>query len=214
MAETRPDTPHTFELPVPPPLPGGLLGWYFKAMIAFAGASTAVIVGVMLVQIVARYGFNASLIWAEELCRYILVWQTFLLIGIAYHQGELAILDLLSGHVSPKMRFVIRLLVYIPVAWFLYLLIVHGIANANRFSRQTIPALDFIWNSLTGKPAGLTVFWIYIAAPVGCIILMAHLVFGLIDEGRRAFGGNGRADTNGTDTNGTDKNGTDKGRAA
>lgn len=191
MAQTQADSPLGLEVPVAPPPPGGLLGWYFKAMIAFAGVSTAVVVGVMLVQIVARYGFNSSLIWAEELCRYILVWQTFLLIGIAYHQGELAILDMLTGKVSPKVRFLIRAIVYAPVAFFLYLLIKHGLVNAGRFSRQTIPALDFIWTSLTGKPAGLTVFWIYIAAPVGCAILLMHLVFGLIDEARRAFGSRG-----------------------
>lgn len=189
MAEPMTAQPPGLDVPVPPPPPGGILGIYFKTLIFFAGASTAVIVGVMLVQIVARYGFNSSLIWAEELCRYILVWQTFLLIGIAYHQGELAILDLLSGHVSPKVRFAIRLIAYIPVGYFLYLLVQHGIVNANRFSRQTIPAIDFIWTSITGKPAGLTVFWIYVAAPVGCAILLLHLLFGLIDEGRRAFGG-------------------------
>jgi len=173
----------------PPPPPGGLLGVYFKALIAFAGASTAVVVAIMLVQIVARYVFNSSLIWAEELCRYILVWQTFLLIGIAYHQGELAILDMLSGRVPPKMRFLIRLVVYIPVAIFLYLMIQHGLVHAGRYTRQVIPAVDFIWTSLTGHPAGVTVFWIYVSVPVGCAILLLHLVFGLFDEARRAFGG-------------------------
>ena len=185
MAQT--ETP-AFAAPVAPPPPGGLIGWYFRALVFLAGASTLMIVAIMLVQIIARYVFNSSLIWAEELCRYILVWQTFLLIGIAYHQGELAILDMLTGHVSRRVRFFIRLIVYIPVAFFLYLLIKHGIVHAGRFSRQTIPAIDFIWTSLTGKPAGLTVFWIYVAAPVGCAILLAHLVFGLIDEARRAFG--------------------------
>lgn len=188
MTDTKAETPTGFVVPVPPPLPGGLLGLYFKALIFFAGASTAVVVGVMLVQIVARYGFNSSLIWAEELCRYILVWQTFLLIGVAYHQGELAILDVLSSSVSARTRFFIRLIAYVPVAYFLYLLVRHGIVNANRFSHQTIPAIDFIWTSLTGKPAGLTIFWIYVAAPLGCAILLAHLVLGLVDEGRRAFG--------------------------
>lgn len=171
----------------PRPHPGGLLGYYFKAMVVFAGISTGVIVAIMLVQIVARYVFNSSLIWAEEMCRYILVWQTFLLIGIAYHQGELAILDLLDKHVRPRMRFLIRLTVYLPVLFFLYLLVKHGIVHAERFSRQTIPALDFLWTSLTGKPAGATVFWIYVAVPVGCSILIAHLVLGLVDEARRAF---------------------------
>lgn len=176
------------EVPVPPPPPGGLLGVYFRFMIGFAGVSTGIVVAIMLVQIVARYIFNSSLIWAEELCRYILVWQTFLLIGIAYHQGELAILDILSGHVSPKVRLALRLMAYIPVAFFLVLLIQHGIVHAGRFSRQTIPAIDFIWTSLTGHGAGLTVFWIYVAVPVGCTILLLHLAFGLIDEVRRAFG--------------------------
>ena len=178
---------YNFEVPVARPPPGGLLGWYFKAMVAFAGVSMGVIVTIMLVQIVARYVFNSSLIWAEELCRYILVWETFLLIGIAYHQGELAILDLLSGHVSPKVRLVLRTLVYIPVGFFLFLLIKHGLVHASRFAHQTIPALDFIWTSLTGKPAGLTVFWIYVSVPVGCAILLLHLVFGLIDDARSAF---------------------------
>jgi len=176
------------EVPTPPPPPGGLLGGYFRVMIGFAGVSTGIIVAIMLVQIVARYIFNSSLIWAEELCRYILVWQTFLLIGIAYHQGELAILDILSGHVSPRVRLALRLLAYIPVAWFLILLIQHGIVHAGRFSRQTIPAIDFIWTSITGHGAGLTVFWIYVAVPVGCSILLLHLIFGMIDEIRRAFG--------------------------
>ena len=169
------------------PYSGGLIGCYFKAMIAVAGLSTATVVVIMLVQIIARYVFNSSLIWAEELCRYILVWETFLLIGIAYQQGELAILDIIDNYVRPKTRFIIRFIVYIPVFFFLFMLIKYGIINAERFSRQTIPAIDFIWMSMTGKPAGLTVFWIYIAAPVGCAILAAHLIFGLIDEGRRAF---------------------------
>jgi TRAP-type C4-dicarboxylate transport system permease small subunit len=167
--------------------PGGLLGLYFKAMVVCAGVGTALIVGIMLVQIVARYGLNASLIWAEELCRYILIWQTFLLIGIAYHQGELAILDILDKRVGPRVRFLIRFVVYIPVLFFLHLLIKHGIVHAERFSRQTIPAIDFLWTSLTGEPAGLTVFWIYVAVPVGCFILVGHLLLGLVDEARRAF---------------------------
>ncbi len=171
----------------PPPMPQtGLLGLYFRVMVFLAGASMGVIVTIMLVQIVARYVFNASLIWAEEMCRYILVWQTFLLIGIAYHQGELVILDLL-GKTSARIRFVIRVLITIPVAWFLILLIQHGWVHAGRFTRQTIPAVDFIWTSLTGHGAGLTVFWIYVSVPVGCTILLLHFVAGLIDDGRKAF---------------------------
>src|SRR6187200_260421 len=62
-----------------------ILVWYRNAMRLFAGTSMLAIVVIMIVQVFARYVLNASLIWAEELCRYVLIWQSFLLIGIAYH---------------------------------------------------------------------------------------------------------------------------------
>jgi TRAP-type C4-dicarboxylate transport system permease small subunit len=175
------------ETNAPAPDPGGLAGAYLKAMMVVAGSSMAAILAIMLVQIVARYVFNASLIWAEELCRYILIWQTFLLIGIAYHKGELVVLDMLGSKLGPRARLVIRFLVSLPVLFFLYLLIRAGWAHAVRFNAQTIPALDFIWTSLTGKPAQLPVFWVYVSVPVGCAILLGHLVVGLADEIRRAM---------------------------
>jgi TRAP-type C4-dicarboxylate transport system permease small subunit len=136
----------------------------------------------MIVQVFARYVLNASLIWAEELCRYILIWQSFLLIGIAYHQGELIVLDVLSGRVSPAVRFLIRLLVALPVCYFLYLMVRHGLVFARRFSAQTIPAIDFIWMSLVGQPAHLPIFWVYVSVPLGCAILLIHILAGLVSD--------------------------------
>jgi TRAP-type C4-dicarboxylate transport system permease small subunit len=156
--------------------------WYLNAMRLFAGTSMLAIVVIMVVQVFARYVLNASLIWAEELCRYILVWQSFLLIGVAYHQGELIVLDVLSTRVSPTVRFLIRLLVALPVCYFLYLMVRHGIVNAGRFKAQTIPAIDFIWTSLVGKPAHVPIFWIYVSVPVGCAILLIHILAGLVGD--------------------------------
>jgi TRAP-type C4-dicarboxylate transport system permease small subunit len=153
-----------------------------------AGTSMLAIVVIMVVQVFARYVLNASLIWAEELCRYILIWQSFLLIGIAYHQGELVALDLLSGKVTPAVRFLIRLLVTLPVCYFLYLMVRHGIVYAGRFQAQTIPAIDFIWTSLFGRPAHLPIFWVYVSVPVGCAILLVHVVAGLVGEALAVFG--------------------------
>src|SRR5262245_66648898 len=100
---------------------------YLRVMRFLAGTSMLAIVVIMIVQVIARYVFNASLIWAEELCRYILVWQSFLLIGIAYHQGELIVLDVLSTRLAPATRFLIRLIVTLPVCYFLFLMVQHGI---------------------------------------------------------------------------------------
>ncbi len=158
------------------------LVWYYRIMRFLAGTSMLAIVVIMIVQVIARYVFNASLIWAEEVCRYILIWQSFLLIGVAYHQGELIVLDMLPAKLSPSLRLLIRLIVALPVCYFLYLMVRHGIVHAGRFSAQTIPAIDFIWTSLVGKPAHVPVFWVYVSVPIGCAILLAHIVAGLANE--------------------------------
>src|SRR5262245_21336546 len=175
---------HTTDAPVAPQGPL-VLTWYRNAMRFVAGTSMLAIVVIMIVQVFARYVLNASLIWAEELCRYILVWQSFLLIGIAYLQGELIILDVLSTRVSPMARLAIRVLVSIPVCYFLYLMVRHGLVYAGRFSAQTIPAIDFIWTSLFGRPAALPIFWVYVSVPIGCAILLIHIVASLLVD---AFG--------------------------
>jgi TRAP-type C4-dicarboxylate transport system permease small subunit len=158
------------------------LSLYGRVMRFLAGTSMLAIVVIMIVQVFARYVLNASLIWAEELCRYILIWQSFLLIGIAYQQGELIVLDMLSGKLSPSVRFLIRLLVSLPVCYFLYLMVRHGIVYAGRFQAQTIPAIDFIWTSLVGKPAHVPIFWVYVSVPVGCAILLVHFAAGLASD--------------------------------
>lgn len=176
-----------FEAPAARKDPGGLVGAYLKFMTALAGLSMGAVITIMITQVIARYVFNASLIWAEELCRYILVWQTFLFIGVAYHYGELAILDILSNLVGPRMRLLIRTLVALPVMYFLFLLIQTGLVHASRFKRQTIPAIDFIWTSLTGAPAHLPVFWIYVSVPIGCGILLVHFALSLLDDARHVL---------------------------
>lgn len=173
-----------FEAPAPVKVPGGIVGIYIRFMTILAGLSMGAVITIMITQVIARYVFNSSLIWAEELCRYILVWQTFLFIGIAYHYGELAILDVISPLVSPRMRLLIRTIVTLPVIYFLFLLIQTGLVHASRFKAQNIPAIDFIWTSLTGAPAHLPVFWIYVSVPIGCAILLIHLVISLLADAR------------------------------
>jgi len=160
----------------PQSVPTTLFNGYERAIKFLAGTSMGLIVIIMVVQVIARYVFNASLIWAEELCRYILLWQTFLFIGYAYHRGELVILDLFSTRVSPRVYMAIRYLTAIPVTIFLYMIIESGIGHALRFQAQMIPAIDFIWMSITGDELKVPVFWIYVAVPLGCSILLLHFL--------------------------------------
>jgi TRAP-type C4-dicarboxylate transport system permease small subunit len=174
-------TPEAAAAPADAPHP--LIAAYDGIMRFLAGSSMLLITVIMLVQVVARYGFNASLIWAEELCRYILIWQTFLFISMAFRQGELVAVDILTLVMPPKALYALRLLVAVPIAFFLILMVKHGYDFAGRFTRQTIPAVDFIWMSIAGRPAGLTVIWIYMSVA----LLLIHFLISLFVDGKALF---------------------------
>lgn len=163
-----------------------VINWYERAIRAIAAVSMAVIVVVMVVQVVARYLFNSSLIWAEEFCRYLLIWQTFLFVGLAYERGELVCVEVVPLMFRPRPRAILKAITTIPVLIFLWLMITNGADYAGRFGNQTIPALDFIWMSLFGTEAGVSIFWVYISVTVGCSLLALHMIAGVIVDWRAA----------------------------
>jgi TRAP-type C4-dicarboxylate transport system permease small subunit len=160
--------------------------WFLATIEAIGGIGMLVIVVVIAMQVVMRYVFNASLIWAEELCRYILVWMTFLLIGVAFHRGELVAIDLVTGALPPRWRFAVKLMATIPVLIFLGILVFYGFRFASRMGIQTLPAIDFIYSAITRSDdtADVSVFWLYASVPAGCALLFAHILVSLVLEAR------------------------------
>jgi TRAP-type C4-dicarboxylate transport system permease small subunit len=165
----------------------GAIGWYNRILDSLAALLMGAIVVIMVVQVFARYVLNDSLIWAEELCRYLLIWITFLFIGIAFQRGEFIAIDVLPQALTPRWRFVLKLLVTIPVLIFLWLMVTNGYAHATRFSAQTIPAIDFIWSSLTGARANVPIVWVYISVPIGSALLILHMIVSLVFDARDVF---------------------------
>ncbi len=167
----------------------GPLGWYVRAMRVLAGTSMLTIVVIMTTQVVARYVFNASLIWAEELCRVLLVWQTFLFVGLAYQRGELVAVDVLPELLRPKLRLALKIVVSIPVLAFLWLMAVNGYDYASRFHNQVIPAVDFISMSVSGEGLGVSVFWVYVSVCVGSALLGLHVLASIVGDALEVLAG-------------------------
>ncbi|MBI1291377.1 TRAP transporter small permease subunit [bacterium] len=155
-------------------------GIYARTIESLAGVSMAIILVVMIAQVAARYLFSGSLIWAEELCRYLLLWQTFLLLGVAYQRGEFVMLDLLPYMLSPRARLILKCVTAVPILIFLVVIVDQGFDYASRFDRQKIPALDFIWSSITGNNAGVSVKWVYVSVPIGAALLTLHIMADLV----------------------------------
>lgn len=164
-----------------PPLPR-VIGWYVATIRVIAGTSMMTIVAIMVTQVIARYVFNASLIWAEEVCRNLLIWQTFLFVGYAFHKGELIVVDVVPMLLRPWPRLLMKAVMMIPVLIFLGYMVWYGYDYASRFRNQVIPAVGFISGALTGTPVSLSVKWVYVSVSVGSGLLALHVIGNLIWE--------------------------------
>jgi len=168
---------------------GALLGIYEQSIRFLAGCMMTAIVVIMITQVTARYVFGSSLIWAEELCRYILIWMTFLLLGMSYRRGEFITLEMLPAVVSVTARRVVRIVMAVPTLVFLAMMVWAGWNYSSRFGNQTIPALDFIWTSLRGEPLQLSIRWVYVSVSVGCGLLFVHILIDAILSFRQILRG-------------------------
>lgn len=112
---------------------------------------------VMLLQVVLRYVFVAPLSWAEEVCRYLFVWTSFLSIGYCFRLGKVLAVDALYSKLPFKFRRVIdvvaTILTFGLFAFFFYRSI-HIVAAIDR-SGQVSSALE------------VPMKYVYLAAPVG-----------------------------------------------
>ncbi|PWV97107.1 TRAP-type C4-dicarboxylate transport system permease small subunit [Hoeflea marina] len=172
-----------------PGLGYAIVSAYERAMRFAAGSMMATIVIIMITQVTARYVFNSSLIWAEELCRYILIWMTFLLLGMSYQKGEFISLEMLPETLSLTARRVTRIVMSVPTLFFLALMTWAGWTYAARFDNQTIPALDFIWESIAGGTLNISIRWVYVSVSVGSALLFLHIFVDLLLRAGRLWRG-------------------------
>ena len=79
----------------------------------------AIMITIMVVittmEVVRRYIFGLSFIWAEELVKFMLVAVTFLGGPAAYRAGGLAFLDLVVSHIGEKGRKVISIFINVVI---------------------------------------------------------------------------------------------------
>lgn len=150
---------------------------YDGSMRFLLAAAMLVTFAVMCAQIFFRYVLNDALIWAEEVCKYLLIWMSFLGVGLAYSRGEIAAFRMVEGLLGDRLGACLRLLGNLAALVLLGILVFYGWKYAVRSGRQSLPAIDFILADLFGDgvTAHLTVFWIYVALPIGMGLLALHI---------------------------------------
>jgi TRAP-type C4-dicarboxylate transport system permease small subunit len=166
---------------------------YRQTFLGLAAVAMAAIVVIMSVQIFYRYVLDDSLIWAEEMCRYLLIIITFLLIGPAFERGDMAAAQFFVQALPRKAGLAVVGIVYLLCIGFLLTISYFGYRYAAFNGNFAMPAVDFIASALLGHQVSnvIAMYWIYLLIPLGCLLLAAHFVAALVREFIAVFGGRG-----------------------
>jgi len=114
-------------------------------MVALAAMCVIVVVNVAL-----RYLTNDSIVWSEEVARYLMIWLTFLGIGLVLRLGGHMAVDSLQESLPPVGARALRVVVVALLAAFCLFMLWVGADFVDRTSVQQTPVTDF--RSATSPP--------------------------------------------------------------
>ena len=124
----------------------------------------AVMTTLVFVNVVARYAFNFSIIWAEEVSQYLMIWIAYLGAGLALREGRHVALEMLHDRLPLALGRKVRMVVGGLVLAFLGAVTVLGFQFAVFVWSQETPVL----NISLGIPS--------LAIPIGTLLFAVHLV--------------------------------------
>lgn len=147
-------------------MPGGRFERYFVAINrAVIFLMMAVMATLVFINVVTRYAFNFSIIWAEEVSQYLMIWIAYLGAGLALREGRHVAVEMLQDRLPPAVARTLRLAVGGLVLVFLGVLTVLGFQFAIFVWNQETPVL----NISLGIPS--------LGIPIGALLFAAHLLF-------------------------------------
>jgi C4-dicarboxylate transporter DctQ subunit len=119
---------------------------------------------VIFYQVVLRYGFDSSNIWAEEFARYAFIWVVLLGSACAIRRYQHIRIDFALAAMSPSMRKFVDLFNYIAIAAFLGVLGWYGIAISMRTGNQLSAGLHIPMSVM------------YLSIPISAAIMLLFTV--------------------------------------
>ena len=138
-----------------------------------ACAMMALAAGLGVFQIFMRFVLEQPAEWTEVLIRFSLIWMVFLGIPTAFRQGAMVSVDVLYRWSPPKIKRVLDWVVCLAALALIAVIVWWGWDYARRGSVQTMIGLE-----------GVSMFWAYLAMPVGGLFCVLGIVGNLLDPQR------------------------------
>ncbi|MEO8279875.1 MAG: TRAP transporter small permease [Ideonella sp.] len=139
-----------------------------------ACAMLALAASLGLFQVFMRFVVEAPAEWTEVLIRFSLIWMVFLGIAPAFRQGAMISVDVLHRRSGPTGKRVFDVIAACAALLLIGIIIWWGWEYANRGKVQSVIGLE-----------GVTMFWAYLALPVGGLFCVLSIVANLLDPQHR-----------------------------
>lgn len=140
---------------------------------AIACAMMALAASLGLFQIITRFILERPAEWTEVLIRFSLIWMVFMGIAAAFRQGAMVSVDVLYRWSPVKIKRVLDYVVALAALALLAVILWWGWDYANRGKVQTVIGLEDV-----------SMFWAYLAMPVGAVFSMIGVLGNLLDPQR------------------------------
>ena len=147
----------------------------FTSALAMAGACLmlAVASALGMFQILTRFVLEQPAEWSEILIRLSLIWMVFLGIPAAFRQGAMVSVDVVYRTVPPRLRRVLDWAIAFASLALIAVILWWGWDYAVRGKVQSMAGLESI-----------SMFWGYLALPVGALFCVLGIVGNLLDPQR------------------------------
>ena len=147
--------------------------WSSGLAMYLACAMMVVAASLAMFQIITRFVLEIPTEWTEVLIRFSLIWMVFLGIPMAFRQGAMVSVDVLYRWSPPRIRRLLDYLVCLAAAGLICIIIWWGWDYALRGRVQTMSGLE-----------SLSMFWAYLAMPVGGVFSIIGIIGNLLDTQR------------------------------
>jgi TRAP-type C4-dicarboxylate transport system permease small subunit len=124
----------------------------------------AVMASLVFTNVITRYIFNFSIMWAEEVSQYLMIWIAYLSAGLAMREGRHVAIEVLQDRLPGVLAMRLRMLVGALVLAFLGVVTVLGFQFVAFAWQQETPVL----NISLGIP--------YLAVPIGAMLFALHFL--------------------------------------
>jgi len=150
-----------------------------RVCLAAATLALAGMVGAVMLQIVARYGFSAPPSWTEELARYLMVWGGLLGATVAFRRRADPVIVQSDAFRTRPARVLRNLTLAVTTLIFLAPVLYYSL-----FGPNMDPGRSFLMRNLarTSDGLGLNLAVIAAAIPVTAAVILLHLAARLVDN--------------------------------